>query len=373
MKFIINKNDFQNVLSKVQGLTGRKSTLAITTSVLMQSGQNGVKITATDLETGYEGFFPANVSQTGTIALNSKKLLEIVRDFPNENISIQEVDNHWIEIGTTNVEYHIVGMDASEFPPFPKIDNVSFFEMDAKKLNGMIEKMVIITGSSEEKRPHILGSFFEIINNDAERIIRMVSTDGNRLSTVDCVMDKNMELPPEAGYIIPKKGLTELNKFIGYEGGVKIGFKDNYLISKKKSETVVIRLFEGDFPRYREILANKGEGNLILFNRQQLTMMLKRMSILSSEDYKSVIFNFMEDRLIINSTNPDIGESKEEMEIVFKGDPIEVAFNPRYFMETLNCIEDESIEMNIIDEEKPCFIQGTENKEYLSVIMPMRL
>jgi DNA polymerase-3 subunit beta len=373
MNFIISKNDFLNVLSKVQGLTGRKSSLAITTSVLIQSGQNGIKLTATDLETGFEGFFPANVSQAGKIALNSKKLFEIVRDFPNESISIHEVDNHWIEIGTTNVEYHIVGMDASEFPAFPKIDNVSFFSMEAKKLNSMIEKTGIISGSSEEKRPQILGSFFEIINNDDDRIIRIVSTDGNRLTTVDCVMDKNSQLPEETGYIVPKKGLTELNKFIGVEGEVKIGFKDNYLISKKKSETVVIRLFEGDFPRYRDILTSKGQGNLILFNKQQLMMMLKRMSILSSEDYKSVLFNFLEDKLVINSTNPDIGESKEEMEIVFKGAPIEVAFNPRYFMETLNCIEDESVEMNIINEEKPCFIQGTEKKEYLSVIMPMRV
>jgi DNA polymerase III subunit beta len=373
MKFIINKNIFQNVLAKVQGLTGRKSSLAITTSVLLQSGQNGVKITATDLETGYEGFFPASVSHAGTVALNSKKLSEIVRDFPDENIEIHEVENHWIEIGTRKVEYHIVGMDASEFPVFPKIDNVFFFEMDARTLNAMIEKMVIITGLSEEKRPHILGAFFEITNNGEDGVVRMVSTDGNRLSTVDCVMEKKIALPEEAGYIVPKKGLAELNKFIGVEGEVLVGFKDNYMITKKKSETVVIRLLEGEFPRYREIITNKGEGNLILFNKNQLIMMLKRMSILSTEDYRSVIFNFMEDKLLINSTNPEIGESKEEMEIVFKGDPIQVGFNPRFFIETLNCIEDEAVELNIINDEKPCFIQGTENKDYLSVIMPMRL
>ena len=76
--------------------------------------------------------------------------------------------------------------------------------------------------------------------------------------------------------------------------------------------------------------------------------MLKRMSILSSENYKGVIFNFKENKLFITTTNPDIGESKEDMIIDFKGEPIEVAFNPRYFIETLSVIDAEKIIINII-------------------------
>jgi len=90
-------------------------------------------------------------------------------------------------------------------------------------------------------------------------------------------------------------------------------------------------------------------------------------------DYKGVVFKFLEDKLLINSTNPDIGESKEEMAMAYKGDPIEVAFNPRYFIDSLNCIENETINVNIISEEKPCFLEGDEDNTYLSVIMPMRM
>jgi DNA polymerase III subunit beta len=373
MKFKINKMDFQNVLSKIQGLTGRKSNLAITTSVLIQSTPEGVKITATDLETGYEGFFSAEVTTEGSLALNSRKLHEIVRDFPNENIVIHEVENHWIEIGTTNVEYHIVGMDSKEFPIFPKIENVPFFEIDAEILKNMIDKTVIIAGSGDEKRAHIIGLYFEIINNETEKAVRLVSTDGNRLSTSDCIFDKDAGLTESGGYIIPKKGMVELSKFIDVEGTVSIGFKENHFVVKKEKETVVIRLLEGDFPQYRDILAHKGGGNIIEFNKYDLLMMLRRMSILSSEDYKGVIFKFIDNQLVINSTNPDIGESKEEMNISYTGDPIEVAFNPRYFIEALNCIENDMVQMNIISDEKPCFVEGKETKNYISVIMPMRI
>jgi DNA polymerase-3 subunit beta len=101
--------------------------------------------------------------------------------------------------------------------------------------------------------------------------------------------------------------------------------------------------------------------------------MLKRMSILSSEDYKGVIFNFNKDNLIITTTNPDLGESKEDMEIDYKGDAIEVAFNPRYIIETLSVIDTEKVVVNIIDKEKPCLIEGENDDTYLSVIMPMRI
>ena len=102
-------------------------------------------------------------------------------------------------------------------------------------------------------------------------------------------------------------------------------------------------------------------------------MMLKRMSIFYSEDYKGVVFTFSDNKLFINAVNPDFGESKEDMVIDFKGDPIEVAFNPRYFIETLNVIDAEKVVINIIDEEKPCMIEGEKDNTFLSIIMPMRL
>jgi DNA polymerase III subunit beta len=373
MKFTIHRNEIQNVLTRIQGLTSRKSNLAITSSVLIQTAGTGIKITATDLETGFEGFYMADVEKEGKMAINSKKFYEIARDFPHETILINEIENNWIEIGNKNVEYHIVGMDSDEFPTFPIIENVPFFEMDAVTLKKMIEKTVIITGAGDEKRAHILGVYFEIIHNDKEKIIRLVSTDGNRMSTAECAMDAATDLPEEGGFIVPKKGLVELGKFMDYQGTVKVGFKENHFVMQKDGETLVIRLLEGAFPRYQDIIKSKGQGCVILFNKQRLLMMLKRMSILASEDYKGVVFSFLPDKLLIHSANPDIGESKEEMEIEYKGNSIEAVFNPRYFIESLNCIENDAVELNIINEEKPCYLEGSENKNYLSIIMPMRL
>ena len=372
MKATINKNDILPVLSKTQGLAGRKTSLAITTSLLIQTEESGISIAATDLETGFEGFYPAKIDAQGVIAINARKIYEIVRDFPSDDIYISEIENHWIEIGNQTVEYHIVGLNPDDFPEIPKIEDVDFFEVNSAFFAKMIEKTAIITGATDDNRAHIIGIYAERIQENEQKIFRLVSTDGSRLSKADYLFSKEFELPSGPNVLIPKKGLTEVAKFLDSEGSVKIGFKDNNFIVKKEKETLIVRLLEGDFPQYSDIIL-KADGHDIPLDRQLFLMMLKRMSILSSDEYKGVIFHFNTDKLLINSTNPDIGESKEDMVISYKGDPVEVMYNPKYFIDTLGVIDDDNIILNIIDEQKPCKIEGENDKSFLSVIMPMRI
>lgn len=372
MKATFKKGDLLPVLSKVQGLTGRRTNLAITTNILIKADKKGLSISATDLETGFEGFYPADIEKDGIIAINARKFYEIVKDFPSEDVFLNEVENHWIEIGNQKVEYHIVGLNPDDFPEIPKIEDVEFFEIDSMSLVKMIERAVIVSGTTDDKRAHIIGVYAERIEEKKNKRFRFVSTDGSRLSKVDTVFDKEANLTSGESVMIPKKGLIEVGKFLDDEGTVKIGFKENNFIVQKDSETLIILLLEGDFPEYGDIIVKKG-GNSITFDRQLFLMMLKRMSILSSEDYKGVIFNFEKNQLIITSTNPDIGESKEDMDIEYSGDAITVMFNPKFFIETLNVIDDDNVIVNIVDEEKPCLIEGEKDKTYLSVIMPMRI
>jgi DNA polymerase-3 subunit beta len=151
-----------------------------------------------------------------------------------------------------------------------------------------------------------------------------------------------------------------------------VAFKDNNFIIKKRAETIIIRLLEGEFPKYADIIV-KPDGNNIVMDRQMFLMMLKRMSIMSSDEYKGVIFNFEENKLTVSSTNPEIGESKEEMPIEFNRKKITVMFNARFFIDTMNVIDDEKIVLNIVSEDKPCLIEGEKDKSYISVIMPMRI
>ncbi|MCK7512209.1 MAG: hypothetical protein MZV70_54625 [Desulfobacterales bacterium] len=96
----------------------------------------GICLSATDLETGFEGNYSAKVEVQGTVAINSRKLFEIFKDFPSDDILLQEKENHWIEIGNKNVEYHIVGLNPEDFPEIPKIENAEFFEIESYAIVG---------------------------------------------------------------------------------------------------------------------------------------------------------------------------------------------------------------------------------------------
>ena len=372
MKITVKKNDILPVCAKVQGLTGRKTNLAITTNLLVKTIQNGISISATDLETGFEGIYPASVESEGMIAINARKFYEIMRDFPADEVNLSEVENHWIEISNQNIEYHIVGLNPDDFPEIPKIDAVEFFSIESDGLAKMIERTIMISGAGDDKRAHVIGVYAERIQSNSHYVFRMVSTDGSRLSKADCIYAEGVELPSGSSALIPKKGLAEVAKFLDSEGSVQIGFKDNNFIIKQDRETIIIRLLEGDFPTYADILAKEDSHHIVL-DRQAFLMMLKRMSILSSEDYKGVIFHINSDKLIVTSTNPEIGESREDMPISYSGEPLEAMFNPRYFIDAIGVLDDDKVILHIINDERPCIIEGENDDTYVSVIMPMRI
>ena len=372
MKFIINKFQIVTVLAKIQGLTGRRSNLAITENVLIRSIAEGIQLTATDLETGFDGVYPAVVEKEGAVAVSAKKLYEILREFPSEDILINEVENRWIEIGNGKIQYHIVGMNPDDFPETPQISDVTFFPIEASILQKMIEQSTIISAAGDEKRAHINGVFIERIQAEKIDLLRFVSTDGSRLNAVDHHFPSKGSIPDGEGVLVPKKGLNEVAKFLDIEGEVNVGIKESNFIVKKEKETIIIRMLEGEFPKYEDIL-KKGDDHLIQLDKIKFGKMLKRMSILATDNYKGAVFKFSDNNLVVTATNPDYGESKEETDIDFSGESIEAAFNPKFFMDTLSVIDDEQVIVNIVDGNRPCIIEGDADKSFISVIMPMRI
>jgi DNA polymerase-3 subunit beta len=373
MKLTVKKPDILDVLSKVQGLAGRRTNLAITTNVLIRAEGSEIILTATDLETGFEGAYPAQVAREGAVAINAKKLFEIIREFPTDEISLNEIENQWIEIGNGNVEYHIMGMNPEEFPASPKVEEVAFIDVDSTALGRMIDQTVIVAGGGDDRRAHITGVLMEMLSDASGPIFRMVSTDGSRLTTVNHELPQGFVVPEGPGVIVPKKGLSEVGRFLENTGSVGIGFKSNNFIVKKANETIIVRLLEGEFPQYSDIIKKSENSVPVVLEKGLFLKTLRRMSILSSDNYKGVIFKFEPGLLEVRANNPELGESKENLPVEYNGETMEIAFNPRYFMETLTVVEGEKIRLNLVDADKPCLIEGENSQTFLCIIMPMRI
>ncbi len=373
MKFKISKNDLIGILSKVQGITSRKSNFATTECVMFDVSSKGIMIKATDHETGFEGYCDAEVEKEGKIALNSRKLYEIVKEFPSAIVSFDMTENNWIEIKDSKVQYHLMGIDHNEFPRIPEIELENEQEVDAQQFKRMIERSIAIGTPGDEKRAHINGVFFEFREDFNPPLVRMVSTDGTRLAKTDIAVEKISAKIEDSGVLIPKKGIAEALKFLDTDGVVNIGIIESYFIVKKADDKIIIRLIEGTFPKYEDII-NREDGLInIEVEKEPFMKMLVRMAIMCNENYRAAIFRFDGDELTINSTNPELGESKEDIEIKYGGDRIELAFNPKYMIDALNAIDDKYVILNFVDEEKPCIVSGKEDKNYLNVIMPMKI
>ena len=345
MKCRLIKKEVQETLGKIQGITGRKTTLFITSSVrLTTQGSDTICIEASDLETDFTGIYPAEIEEQGSVCIHSKKFYEIVKNYPSESILIHEVENRWIEIGEDKLLFHIVGMNPDDFPEMGKENDDTFISVDSFLFKKLIEKNIAIPPMIEEKRIYTQGLLFESMTDENNKhILRGVSTDSKRMVKYDMHSDKPFIFKgEEKSVLIPKKALSELLKFLDTATPVKIGMLNNRFVVIKDLEIFSITLLEGGFPGYQDIMKFDPE-TVVVFKKQDLIMSLRRMSILSDDDFRSIIFSFEKDKLTLMTSNPDLGESHEELSIVFDRDPFEVAFNPKFFMDALALVEEDTV------------------------------
>ena len=375
MKFSFDKKQIQEVLSKIQGITGRKTTLSITCDVLIKAVGSKITIIANDLETVFSGTYEASeasVEEEGIISINSKKFFEIVREYPENTILVNEVENRWIEIGQNDCIYHIMASDYTNFPETPVVEDVNFIQIASKDLKKMVDVSSIITCSGDEKRIYVLGALLEKISDNGTEKLRIVSTDSRRLNFYEADFEGEL-LIPEKGVIIPKKGLSELNKFLGVDNEpVNMGIHDNNFVFQRENESIMIKLLEGEYPNYKPVLNYDGIIPIEM-DRSMFSTLMKRISILTSEEYKSVVLNFNNNELIVTITNPEIGESKERMMVAYSGENIKSAFNPRYFIDALSLFEEDTIALHVKGSQSPCIIRSTNKDNLICVIMAMHI
>jgi DNA polymerase-3 subunit beta len=241
----------------------------------------------------------------------------------------------------------------------------------------MIEKTVY-AASNEESRYHLNGILFAQSKQGGEEILRMVATDGHRLSLVDRKNKKIFGIE-EKGIIMPKKGILEVKKIIGDrddEGEMGIYFNGTHGFFKLGKSLTVIRLIEGEFPEYEQVIP-KGNDRKLVMAKERVVSSLKRVSTMANERMEGVKFSLNANSVEMSSTHQDFGDAQEEIEVVYDGPPLQVGFNARYLLEALNVIETEEVLMELKDEGSPGILRpsspsaGISNQ--ISIIMPMRL
>lgn len=376
MDFVVNKKEFLKGLSLIQGITGRRTTLPILSHILLEWQMNLLSITGTDLETAIKEDLNVLIYRDGKASVSAKKLYEIVRELPEEEIQIEKNDEtHWITIRCGKSTFNLAGLDPEEFPTLPTYKEEQFSQIPSKLLRDMIEK-TSFAASNEESRYHLNGIFLVQKKKGNKDILRMVATDGHRLSLVDREIKRIQGI--DKGVIIPKKGILEIKRVIGdidKEENMDIYFNQTNGFFRIGKSLMIIRLIEGEFPEYEQVIPKDNDKKLIL-DKYKIYGSLKRVSTMVSERGEGIKLLLKNNLMELSSFHQDFGDAKEEVEIFYEGPPFEIGFNVRYLLEALNVIDTDQFTMEFKDEGSPCLIKPnitTEINDQLCIIMPMRI
>ncbi len=233
----------------------------------------------------------------------------------------------------------------------------------------------IFAVSNDQTRYDLSGVFLEQIKQKSKNYLRMVATDGHRLSMMDQEVDAGKEVKLEKGVILPRKGLSELRRLLGEEESFFCSLMSSNAVFWNNSQQIQLfmRLLDGEFPDYTPVIPDSNDKR-VMVRREQLLNSLKRISVLSMEHSRSVRFEFLKGKLHLSSSNPKLGEAKEDIEIDYQGNDIEIGFNAGYFIDILNAMDDQdTIVMELSDVLSPSLIKGMKTDGSLNIVMPMQL
>lgn len=369
MRFTVPKDTFLEALQKVQNVVEKKNTVQILSNILLASSKDTLSLTATDLEVGINVTLPIEKGIEGKVAVSAKNLLEIVKELPNKPVTLSRKENNWVEISCQKSTFNLVGLGADEFPPLPSFDNKSYLSVNSATAREMIDK-TLFSVSTDETRYHLNGVFFETVENN---LLRMVSTDGHRLAFIDKELLLEGSEQFKRGVIIPKKGLGELRRLLDHKAETFLMVLDKgNLLVKLENTLLFVRLIEGDYPDYEQVIPKKNDKQLTV-NREEFLGSLRRVSLLANEKSRGVKLSLSENNVTITSSNPDLGDAKEELDAEYKHEPVEIGFNARYIIECLSILDSEKVTIDLNDKLSPGLLRPVGRSDYTYIVMPMRI
>jgi DNA polymerase-3 subunit beta len=373
MKIKIEKKDLIGLLSKTQNIVEKRNTMPVLVNVLFDAHKNKLKVFATDLEVSLTDECDAEISEEGQIAINARNLFDIVKELSEGPIHLTKKKNNWMEIKQNKSVFNLVGIGAEEYPIFPSFKTKEFVKIDAKVFSEMIER-TIYSVSNDETRYHLNGVYFEKKESANKTSFRMVATDGHRLSLVDrdIEQDSSNALPTQ-GVIIPRKGLGEIKKLIdAMDTDVEMAFEGSQLIIKNNRTVLMVRLIEGKYPNYQQLIPQTMKRQAGI-NREVFLGCIRRVSLLSNHKSKGVTIALSNGKMEISSNNPELGDAKEEIDVDYSGEDLKIGFNARYILDILNSFEEENLALQLDGQLSPGLIRPAKDKDYTCVVMPMRI
>ncbi|PKM51088.1 MAG: DNA polymerase III subunit beta [Firmicutes bacterium HGW-Firmicutes-7] len=366
MQIKCNKMDLLNGVNTVLKAVSSRTTLPILQCILLQATNDELKLISNDLELGIESKVSATIKEKGSIALEARIFSEIVKKLPDNEVTITVDENHLTTIVCEKSKFNISGQPGNEFIQLPQIEKNNSFTLKQGVFKEMI-RQTIFSIAIEEIRPIFTGELLEVKNSK----FNIVSVDGYRVSIREIELNHDIE---DFKVIVPGKTLNEINKILSNfeDDYITIYYTDKHILFELEDSIVVSRLLEGDFPKYDQIFS-KDYDIVATVDRKSTILSLERAALITRENKKNPIKIEIKNQSMIITSNTEIGNVYEEIDIKKEGNEIEIAFNPKYLIDALKVIDDELVNLQFTNALNPCIIRKIDGDDYKYLILPIRL
>ncbi|MFN7065927.1 MAG: DNA polymerase III subunit beta [Aquificaceae bacterium] len=361
MRFKVDRGEFLSALQKAKNATEKKSALPILNNFFLEVGKDRLTIRATDLENFLSINLRAEVEEEGKVTVNADKLLSIVKSFSSALILV-ELKEDKLTLSGGRSTFKLVTLDPEDFPEFPTAQ--VFADLPAYDLIRAIEKVEYAI-SKDDSRYALQGLYVHEVDGKAH----FVGSDGHRLA----LYWKQTGLP--ISLLIPRKSLKVIQGLLeDYLGRVQCGRDTSFIHLTGEDFHLSLRFLEGEYPDYMAVIPT-GFNHEILAGKAIFLESLKRLSSIAESSAFPVKITFSDNLAILEISDPEYGEGRDELDIDYSGEPIEVGFNGKYLIEAFDSFDVDRVWIRIVDPDSAVVIESDDREKdpYLCVVMPMRL
>ena len=371
MRFVANKEDLLNGIRIVERATVVRGLQPVLANVLIETVDNSqIKLTATDFDLSITTIINATVEDEGKITLPAKKLGEIISRL-NDDIMKLELNGSTATITCKNSKFDIIGISANEFPQVEEnIEENDCMEIETLPFTKAI-RQVVSAAAGYETNNMLSGVFCQVNKN----ILEMAATDGNRLARVRSVV-KNHSTDEENPFemLISSRVLAELSKIslITESEIIKICKEMKKIVITIDKTKIITRLMQGQYPKYNQLVPQTFPKEAVI-NKGDLISALERVAVMVNEKNSIVKFEFADNTLKLSGDSPEAGNSQDEMDIKYTGEPLAIAFNYKFVLEFLKIAESEDIKIQLNGPLSATVFVPSSDEDYIYLVMPVQL
>ena len=362
----ISREALLRPLQAVSGIVERRQTLPILANVLLEQKDGHLFVTATDLEMQITANSELAGKQDQSVTVGARKLQDLLRALPEESALNVDTAGGKMTVRAGRSRFNLQTLPAADYPRIGlSKDQLQTITLPQRDFRGLL-KLAEFAMAQQDIRYYLNGMLLVIDKGS----LQAVATDGHRLSYASISVPGNYS---RQEVILPRKTVLELGKLLeDSEAAVTIDVLANQVRFRFSNVELVSKVVDGKFPDYNRVIPS-GHPKQLELSRSELLQALQRAAILSNEKFRGVRLVLGADQLKIICTNSEQEEAEEEMEVAYKGEPLDIGFNITYLLDVLHNLSADKVVLALGDANSSALVTMPERADYKYVVMPMRI